>query len=257
MAAQRPGGGPEPDELRFARRHPCGGEVKPARPPRSVVCVSRAHLRITALVSLGAFTLLAVAVWRGHQPFQFEWRAVHFERHTFNAFGPSASLNGSSNLPDVLATPAIIGVFLISVVYGAIRRVLLRVAVYAGLAAAAFFIGEQIMKPLVQERYFDELSFPSGNVTAVCATAFAMWLALYPVLGRWARITTFVLGAAWTVLMSLAVVGALWHTPLDVVGSVLLSVGVVTAGGSFFERKAKPPVVVPGERERKPALNQA
>ena len=218
--------------------------------------MSRLSLRITALVSLVAFSLLALAVWRGHQPFHFEWRAVHFERHTFNAFGPSASLDGSSELPDVLAAPAIIGVLLVSVVYGAIQRVLLRVAVYAGFAAAAFLIGEKIMKPLVQERYFSELSFPSGNVTAVCATAFAMWLAFYPVFGRWGRISTFVLGAAWTVLMSLAVVGALWHTPLDVVGSVLLSVGVVTAGGSFFERKAKPPVPVPVERDRAPVLNR-
>jgi hypothetical protein len=219
-----------------------------------VDCVSRTKLRFAALVSLVAFTLLAVAVWRGHQPFHFEWRAVHFERHAFDSFGASASLNGSSDLPDLLAAPAIIAVLLVSVIYGALRRVLLRVAVYAGLAAAAFVVGEEIMKPLVQERYFAELSFPSGNVTAVCATAFAMWVALYPVLGRWGRITTFVLGAAWTVLMSLAVIGALWHAPLDVVGSILLSVGVVTAGGSFFERKAIPPASVPAEQE--PVLNR-
>ena len=35
--------------------------------------------------------------------------------------------------------------------------------------------------------------------------------------------------------MSLAVVGARWHTPLDAIGSVLLSVGVVTAGAAVFE----------------------
>ncbi len=52
-----------------------------------------------------------------------------------------------------------------------------------------------------------------------CATALAMWLALYPLLGARARIITFVLGVAWTLLMSLAVVGAHWHTPLDAVGS--------------------------------------
>ena len=217
--------------------------------------VSRLHLRITALVTLGAFAILAVAVSRGHQPFRFEWRAVHFERHAFDAFGPSASLDGSSELPNLLATPAIIAVAVVSALYGAVRRVLPRVAVYAGLAVAALVISEKVMKPLVGERYFAELSFPSGNVTAVCATAFAMWVALYPVLGRWGRITTFVLGSAWTVLMSLAVVGALWHTPLDVIGSVLLSVGVITAGGSFFERKASPPASEPVRRA--PALNRA
>ena len=184
--------------------------------------------------------LLAVAVSRGHQPFYFEWRAVHLERHAVNAFGPSATLNNSPVILYLFAVPAIVGALLASVVFGARRRVLVRIAVYAGLAAAAFVISEELMKPLVQERYFGELSFPSGNVTAVCATAFAMWVALYPVLGKWGRITTFVLGAAWTALMSLAVVSALWHTPLDVIGSVLLSVGVVAAGGSFFERKVSP-----------------
>ena len=199
--------------------------------------------------------LLAVAVSRGHQPFYFEWRAVHLERHAVNAFGPSATLNNSPVILYLFAVPAIVGALLASVVFGARRRVLRRIAVYAGLAAAAFVISEELMKPLVQERYFGELSFPSGNVTAVCATAFAMWVALYPVLGKWGRITTFVLGVAWTALMSLAVVSALWHTPLDVVGSVLLSVGVVAAGGSFFERKVSPPAFVPVERAA--ALNRA
>ena len=147
--------------------------------------VSRLRLRITALAALGAFAILALAVSRGHQPFHFEWRAVHFERHAFDAFGPSASLDGSSQLPNLLATPAIIAVAVVSTLYGAVRRVLLRVAVYAGFAATAFVISEKLIKPLVGERYFGELSFPSGNVTAVCATAFAMWMALYPVFGRW------------------------------------------------------------------------
>ena len=56
------------------------------------------------------------------------------------------------------------------------------------------------------------------------------------------------LGAWWTLLMAQAVVGAYWHTPLDTVGSVLLSVGLVTAGGSFFERKASPSPSLPAER---------
>lgn len=93
------------------------------------------------------------------------------------------------------------------------------------------------MKPLVQGRFQGMLSFPSGHVTAVCATALAMWLALYPVLGRWARITTFLLGVVWTGLISLAVVGALWHTPIDDIGSFFLSVGVVTAGAAALAPK--------------------
>ena len=52
----------------------------------------------------------------------------------------------------------------------------------------------------------------------------------YPLLGRRARTVTFVLGTAPALLMSLAVIGVDFHTPLDEVGSLLLSVGVVTAG---------------------------
>ena len=102
-------------------------------------------------------------------------------------------------------------------------------------AAAALLISEHVAKPLVQRTYNAELTFPSGHVTAVSATALSMWLALYPLLGKRARGVTLALGVAWTLLMSVAVVGALWHTPLDAVGSILLSIGIVTAGAAVFE----------------------
>ena len=143
------------------------------------------------------------------------------------------------HVADVLGAPAIAAVVIASLVLGALRRILLRVGVFAGFAAAAFVISEHIAKPMVGERFFGELSFPSGNVTAVCATAVAMWIALYPVLGKWSRTITFVFGAAWTLLMSAAVVGAIWHTPLDCVGSVLLSLGVVTAGAAIQPKPAR------------------
>ena len=94
---------------------------------------------------------------------------------------------------------------------------------------------EHVVKPLVQRSYNAELTFPSGNVTAVSATALAMWLALSPVLGKQARTIGLLLGISWALLMSVAVVGAEWHTPLDCVGSILLSIGIVTAGAAAFE----------------------
>ena len=118
---------------------------------------------------------------------------------------------------------------------GLARRAFVRVGFYAALAAWALLISEHGIKPLVQRTYDGELTFPSGNVTAVSATALAMWLALGPLLGRRSRHVTLVLGGEWVLLMSLAVVGAHWHTPLDAIGSVLLSVGVVTAGAAVFE----------------------
>jgi hypothetical protein len=192
--------------------------------------VSRSRLTVIALASLLATTLLAFAVSRG-------FAAFRLERHTLHLLGhPHVDRWGA--LADFLAVPVIGAVLIVSLLYGALRRVLPRVAVLAGFAAVALLIGEQVLKPVVQQRLHGALSFPSGNVTAVCATALAMWIALYPVLGKTARVVTFACGASWTFLMSLAVVGAFWHTPLDCIGAVFLSVGVVTAGAAILAKRS-------------------
>jgi PAP2 superfamily len=198
------------------------------------VPVTRSRLSVIAVVSLLATALLSLAVSRGSSGFQLDRNAIHL-------LGRPPDVDLWKHVADLLAAPVIAVVVVVSLVFGALRRILLRVGVFGGFAAAAFLISEQMVKPLVGERFFGELSFPSGNVTAVCATALAMWIALYPVLGKWARSITFLFGVAWTFLMSVAVVGAIWHTPLDCVGSVLLSIGVVTAGAAIFQPKPAPP----------------
>ena len=72
------------------------------------------------------------------------------------------------------------------------------------------------------------------------STTVAMWLALYPLIGKAARMIALVIGGAWTLWTGLAVVGALWHTPLDVLGSMLLSIGLVTGGAAIFEPMTSP-----------------
>ena len=189
---------------------------------------------VVGVVSLLVTALLSLVVSRGFGALRLEWRAVEFlPRH------PSASW---ADLAEFLAVPVIGAVLIAGVAFGALKRVLVRVIVGAGSAALAFVISEHIMKPLVGQRWGGGplLSFPSGHVTAVCATALAMWIALYPVLGKWARVITFAFAATWTFLMSVAVVGAFWHTPLDAIGSVLLSVGVVTAVGAILDPTKAP-----------------
>jgi len=195
--------------------------------------MSRSRLTAVALVSLLVTALLSLGVSRGFGALRLEWRTLQFlPRHRSTSWG---------DLANFLAVPVIGGVLIASLVFGALKRVLLRVLVGAGSAALAFVISEQIMKPLVGQRWNGPLlSFPSGNVTAVCATALAMWIALYPVLGQWTRVITFVFGATWTLLMSIAVVGAFWHTPLDAIGSVLLSVGVVTGVAAILKPRTGP-----------------
>ena len=78
-----------------------------------------------------------------------------------------------------------------------------------------------------------------------------MWLALFPLLRNRARIGAAVLGLSWVGLMSLAVVGAHWHTPLDAVGSVVLSIGIVAAGGAVLELPAvRRATMTPAENPR-------
>ena len=188
----------------------------------------RVSLKVIALICLLATAVLAWAVSHGRSPYAFENPAIAW-------LGPPSAIRSWADLAELLAAPAIGAVLVVSFAFALVRRAILRVAVYALIAAAALLISEHVAKPLVHRTYYGELTFPSGNVTAVSATALAMWLALYPLLGKRARNVTLVLGVTWVLLMSLAVVGAQWHTPLDVVGSILLSVGIVTAGAAVFE----------------------
>jgi hypothetical protein len=77
-----------------------------------------------------------------------------------------------------------------------------------------------------------------------------MWLALYPLLGKRARNVVLAFGLTWTLVMSVAVIGAHWHTPVDAVGSILLSVGIVCAGAVAFEPVAARGPFLSGGRAR-------
>ncbi len=191
--------------------------------------VQRRTLAVIALVSLLSFVLLAADLAQGHGVYGFE-------RPLLRSLGSPGSVDTWAEAADLFAAPAIIGVLFVAFAFGVWRRSVVRVAVYAGFAAVVFLVSEHVAKPLVHETYKGLLTFPSGNVTAVCATAVAMWLAFYPLLGRWARSVTLLLGAAWVLLISVAVVGAHWHTPFDALGSVLLSLGIIAAGAAVVER---------------------
>jgi hypothetical protein len=203
---------------------------RPASPTCDVasLSVSSARLAITALVCLVATAALALAVAHGDGPYGFEHPVINWLGH------PSA-VRTWANGAELLGTPVLVVVLVVCFGFGLGRQAFLRIALYAVLAVGAILISEHIAKPLVQRTYYGELTFPSGSVTAASATAFAMWLALFPLLEKRARIVTLMLGSAWILVMSLAVVGALWHTPLDAIGSVLLSLGIVSAGAALLE----------------------
>jgi hypothetical protein len=193
--------------------------------------VPSATLKATAIVCLASAALLALAVAHSRAPYSFESPVIDW-------LGPPSAVGSWSFLAELLAAPAIGAALVVSVAVGYVRGGLVRVVVYTGFAGAALLVSEHVAKPLVQRSYYGELTFPSGNVTAVSAIALALWLALGPRLGKVARRTMLGVGVAWVLCMSLAMVGALWHTPLDDVESILLSVGIVTGGGAVFESVA-------------------
>jgi hypothetical protein len=186
------------------------------------------RLKVIAVVCLLATAALALTVAHGRSPYAFERPALAW-------LGPPSAVSSWSELAKVLAAPLVSAFLVVAFVLGLVRRAPFRVVFYVALAAAAFFFSELVAKPLVQRTYDGELTFPSGSVTAVSGTALAMWLALYPVLGKRARKIMLMLGIASTILVSVAVVGGHWHTPLDAVGSILLSVSIVSAGAVVFE----------------------
>jgi hypothetical protein len=187
-----------------------------------------ANLSTTSVICLGAFTLLALIVAHGNGPYGLE-------DPVFRWAGAPSRTTSWANLSKLLPTPAIGVVLVICGVIGIARRSFSRVVIYAAMAAVAFLISEHVAKPLVHRTYYEELTFPSGSVTAVSAVTLAMWLALCPVIGKPARWIGLVIGCAWTLFTAVAVVGALWHTPLDALGSMLLSTGIVTGGVSIYE----------------------
>jgi membrane-associated phospholipid phosphatase len=212
----------------ISRKLPVAPADATSRGAHSLLCVSPAKLGITAFSCLLAFVLLASAVAHGRAPIGFEETAIRW-------LGSPSDMGRWTAVADFLAVPAISAVLVVSLALGYFSRGFLRVTVYAAFATAALLISENLGKPLVQRTYHGFLTYPSGHVTAVSATALAMWLALYPLTGKRVRSVMLVLSIAWILCMSLAVVGAQWHTPLDAVGSILLSVGVVTAGAAVFE----------------------
>jgi hypothetical protein len=193
-----------------------------------LLSVPSAKLTITALMCLLATAALALAVAHRSVPYGFEDPAL-------NWLGPPSTLRAWGRLTELLTAPAVLAALVAALVAGLLKRATWRVMLYAALAVLAFLISEHVAKPLVQRTYEEELTFPSGSVTAVSATVFAIWFALGPRLGRRARTVALAIGVAWILVISVAVVGAHWHTPVDAVGSILLSAGIITAGAAIFE----------------------
>ena len=210
-----------------------------------------ARLSITALMSLVATAALAMVVAHRSGPYGFEDPALDW-------LGRRSATHDWADLSELLTAPAVFVALIAALVVGRLKQATWRVVLYAALAVTALLISEHVAKPLVQRTYYGELTFPSGSVTAVSATVLAICFALGPRLAVRARNVVLWIGVAWILLISLAVVGAHWHTPLDAVGSILLSVGIVTAGAAIFESAGmrRPPTGVGRVRDGNQADNQ-
>ena len=160
------------------------GEVK--TPPGRVALtpVSRSRLTVIALVSLLAMALLGP----GRFPRLRRVPPGVARHHGCSGAPPDRRRLAGADLADLLAVPVIVAVLVVSLVFGAIRP----------HPRAGRRVRRLRRRRLPDQRADREATwsrrgstassaFPPGHVTAVCATALAMWIALYPVLGRWAR----------------------------------------------------------------------
>ena len=104
---------------------------------------------------------------------------------------------------------------------------------------------ELMAKPLVDRHLGAGLSYPSGSTVGASALAAAAVLA---VPGRW-RPVAVVVGAAYALWMSAAVIALQWHYPTDAVAGVAWGVGVVlVADGALWRAAAALRVGAAGRR---------
>lgn len=108
------------------------------------------------------------------------------------------------------------------------RRAALLAALGPALAAG---VAEFVLKPLINRRINDSLSFPSGHTTAAVSVAIVIVVALlgpsqprWPVVVRYAVSVLALLGAA---AVATALVGSGYHYSTDTLGGFCVAVGVV------------------------------
>lgn len=99
--------------------------------------------------------------------------------------------------------------------------------------AAAAGVAEFVLKPLINRRINDALSFPSGHTTGAVAVAAVIIVALlgpsrprWPAAARYALSALALLGAA---AIATALVGSGYHYSTDTLGGFCVAVGVVLA----------------------------
>ena len=180
---------------------------------------------LTAVACLCTFVLLSLVVADGRGPYGFE-------DPVFSWLGAPATTAGWAVLSERLSTTPVIGVVLVLSVARWRRqtgpspgRPLTR-----RLPSLAFLVSEHVAKPLIQTELLRRTHLPLGQRHRGSATAFGAWLALYP-LAREASAKGHVRHrCGLDPLVAAAVMGALWHTPLDDLGSILLSIGIVAGG---------------------------
>ncbi len=97
--------------------------------------------------------------------------------------------------------------------------------------AAAAGVAEFVLKPLINRRLHDYLSFPSGHTTGAVSVAVVIVVALlgpsrpaWPAVARYAICVVALLGGA---AIATALVGAGYHYSTDTLGGFCVAVGVV------------------------------
>jgi membrane-associated phospholipid phosphatase len=104
----------------------------------------------------------------------------------------------------------------------------------------AVILVEQILKPIVDRRYYhldSTLYYPSGTAAGVAAWTTLTWLLAVPVIKRSGlRVALAIALFGLTVLTAMSVVAMDKHLPLDAVGGAATGMGVVLACAAIIDR---------------------
>jgi len=153
----------------------------------------------------------------------FAFRPAHtvIDAWIVGLVGPAhnAGLTGVTSLryPQVILAGSVV-VALVAYPVDRLRSLACLVAPPAALATC-----ELVVKPLVGRHVGPGLSYPSGSTVGAAALATAVALALP---ARW-RTPAWIVGSAYTLWMSMAVIALQWHFPTDALAGAAYGAGVV------------------------------
>jgi membrane-associated phospholipid phosphatase len=154
----------------------------------------------------------------------FRWRPgpIFLDHWGFSLVHPAMSSTWWKHISYLRSASVLVGGSILAAVI-VVRRDRWRALACLVAPAAAVFLTELVLKPVIARRYAQVLTFPSGTTTIVSATAMAFVIAV----PKRFRVAVAVIGAFIVALECMAVIALQWHFPTDALGGAIFGAGMV------------------------------